>query len=136
MFASYGRAFLTICSLGHVLQRLFALGLIWFRVPDVRSRTCLGQVGINCGPLHPEREIGRFVYPEAEGKGYALEAVLAMRDWALQQRRLLTLVNYVDHENIRSFKLAKRLGADLDENAARPHPNDLVFRHVDSSEVF
>ena len=34
---------------------------------DRESGQCLGQVGINHGPLFPEQELGWFVYPEAEG---------------------------------------------------------------------
>lgn len=43
---------------------------------------CLGQVGINHGPLFPEHELGWFVYQHAEGKGFAFEAAKVLRDWA------------------------------------------------------
>ena len=48
---------------------------------DARARgECVGQVGINGGPLFPEKELGWFVYEEAEGYGYATEAAAALRD--------------------------------------------------------
>ncbi len=90
---------------------------------------CLGQVAVNAGPLFPEWELGWFLYPSAEGRGYAFEAASALRDWARDARQLATLVSYVDPENQPSRRLAERLGARLDETAARPHPRDLVFRH-------
>lgn len=90
---------------------------------------CLGQVGINHGPLFPEHELGWLVYPNAEGKGYAYEASKALRDWAFKERRLKTLVSYVDPQNIRSRRLAERLGAELDTVAPRQDAADLVYRH-------
>ncbi|WP_417828853.1 GNAT family N-acetyltransferase [Thalassospira sp.] len=93
---------------------------------------CVGQVGINFGPPFPEYELGWLVYPEAEGKGYAFEAATALRDWAFNERGLTTLVSYIAPENDRSLALASRLGAVLDQNAARPDPYDLVLRHPKS----
>ena len=90
---------------------------------------CLGQIEINHGPLFPEPELGWQVYTFAEGKGYAYEAAMAMRQWAFEVRKLDTLVSYIDPENLRSRRLAERLGAKLDGNAVRQDPTDLVFRH-------
>lgn len=96
---------------------------------DRASGACLGQVGINSGPLFPEQELGWLLYPQAEGQGFAFEAALALRDWAQQDLGLITLVSYVDPDNRRSRHLAERLGAMLDPDAARPDPGDLVYRH-------
>lgn len=96
---------------------------------DRDSAGCLGQVGINHGPLFPEHELGWFVYPDAEGQSYAFEAAAALRDWAFKERCLETLVSYIDPDNIRSQRLAERLGARLDTGAVRQDPTDLVFRH-------
>ena len=40
-----------------------------------------------------------------------------------------TAVSYIDPQNARSIALAERLGAVRDDSAARPHPDDLVYRH-------
>ena len=98
-------------------------------IEDRATGACLGQVGINSGPLFPKQELGWFLYPQAEGQGIASEAALALRDWALQDLGLATLVSYVDAGNMRSRLLAERLGAVLDRDAARPDPGDLVYRH-------
>lgn len=90
---------------------------------------CVGQVGINFGPLFPEWELGWLLYPQAEGQGYALEAATTLRAWAKEERKLDTLVSYIDPQNVRSVQLAERLGATLDQLAARPDPSDLVYRH-------
>jgi RimJ/RimL family protein N-acetyltransferase len=114
------------CS-DHAQWSLFGCGALM--IDKKADGACLGQVGINGGPLFPEWELGWFLYPDAEGQGFAYEAAVALRGWAQNARRLETLVSYVDFRNARSIRLAERLGAALDANARRPDPTDLVYRH-------
>lgn len=95
----------------------------------IATGDCVGQIGINHGPLFPEKELGWMIYEGHEGKGYATEAALALRDWAFGTLGLDTLVSYVDPGNAASIAVAQRLGAVLDPDAARQDPEDLVFRH-------
>lgn len=97
-----------------------------------RTGVCVGQVGINAGPLFPEKELGWLLYPGFEGAGYATEAAGALRDWAFVSLKLPTLVSYCDPANDRSIAVAKRLGAELDLLAPRQDPEDLVFRYPGS----
>lgn len=81
----------------------------------------LGQVAVCGGPVFPEPELGWFLYDAAdEGHGFAAEAATAMRDWALGPRGLASVVCYVDAGNAASIRLAERLGAWLDRDAATP----------------
>ena len=91
---------------------------------------CVGQVGINHGPLFPEKELGWQVYEGHEGNGYATEAARALRDWAFDALGLPSLVSYIDPSNFRSVALAERLGAVLDPAAPKQDPDDHVYRHV------
>ena len=111
----------------HAQWDFFGCGALM--VEERATGACLGQVAINAGPLFPEHEMGWLVFPEAEGRGIAFEAAAALRDWARQERRLETLVSYVDAGNTRSRRLAERLGAVPDPRAPRPDPADLVYRH-------
>lgn len=99
-------------------------------VVDRASGSFLGMVAISKPPSFPEIEMGWVFQKEAEGKGYALEAASAMKAHAFGTLGLETAVSYVDPDNLRSQRLAERLGADLDPTAARPE-NDpcLVYRH-------
>lgn len=90
---------------------------------------CIGQVGINHGPLFPEKELGWFLYDGFEGHGYATEAAAAMKHWAFETLRLDTLVSYVDRENLASASVARRLGGIEDAEAKRQDQVDLVFRY-------
>ena len=90
---------------------------------------CMGQVGINHGPMFPEKELGWLLYEGFEGKGYATEAARAMRDWAFGPGGLTSLVSYFDPENARSMAVAQRLGAVLDPDAPVQDAGDVVYRH-------
>ncbi len=97
---------------------------------DLRaSGECVGQVGINGGPLFPEPELGWLLYEGREGHGYATEAAAALREWALAATKLETLVSYFDPSNARSIAVALRLGAVPDPDAPRQDPDDVVYRH-------
>ena len=89
----------------------------------------VGIVEINHGPLFPEPELGWQVYAECEGKGYATEAARALQEWAFDERKLCTVVSYIDPSNHRSIAVAERLGGALDAAAARQDPEDLVYRY-------
>ncbi|RCK46711.1 GNAT family N-acetyltransferase [Thalassospira profundimaris] len=106
---------------------LFGVGALM--IEEKSTGLCVGQVGINHGPLFPEHELGWLLYQDAEGRGIATEAAIAMRAWAFGVRKLTTLVSYITPDNHRSIGLARRLGAVLDHDAQRPDPEDLVFRH-------
>lgn len=106
---------------------LFGHGALMLVEKDTGA--CIGQVGINNGPLFKEPELGWLVYEEAEGRGFACEGAAALRDWAFQDAGFDSLVSYVDPDNAKSQALAERLGAELDPTAPRNDPNDLVYRH-------
>jgi len=89
----------------------------------------LGLIAVNIGPLFAEPELGWMVYDGYEGQGFATEAASAVRDWALAQPVITSLVSYVGRDNTPSRRLAERLGAVIDPNAACPGPETLVYRH-------
>lgn len=94
---------------------------------------CVGQVGINHGPLFPEKELGWFLYDGHEGQGYATEAGRSLRDWAFTQLGLTTLVSYFDPDNAASMAVSARLGGVRDDNAPLQDPGDVVFRYQPQS---
>ena len=127
---SLGYAWGAFCH-GIAQWQLFGVGNLSIELRATKQ--CLGQIEINQGPLFPEQELGWQLTTAAEGKGYAFEAAIAMRDWAFRERRLKTLVSYIGPDNARSIRLAQRLGARIDEHARKQDPDDLVYRHVSGS---
>lgn len=106
---------------------LFGHGALTVELRDTGH--CVGQVGINHGPLFPEKELGWLLYEGHEGQGYATEAAAALRDWAARTLGLDRLVSYIHPKNARSIAVAERLGAVLDRHAQVQDPGDLVYRH-------
>jgi RimJ/RimL family protein N-acetyltransferase len=98
-----------------------------------RDGAVVGQVALGQPPRFPEVELGWLVYPAHTGKGYATEAVLALRDWAWTDTDLTTLVSYIDPDNAASRALAAKVGAVVDETAPRPDGEGpdvcMVYRH-------
>ena len=110
------------------LWSLFGHGALMIDI--AATGECVGQVGINHGPLFPEKELGWMLYEGHEGRGYATEAAAALRDWAFATLRLPTLVRHCGPDNRRSHAVAERLGAVRDPTAPRQDPEDIVFRHA------
>jgi len=111
--------------------RLFGVGNLSIELRETTH--CIGRIEINQGPRYPEPELGWQLQLAAEGKGYAFEAAIALRDWVFREGKLQTLVSYIGPQNARSIRLAERLGASLDELARPQDPGDLVYRHVAGS---
>lgn len=92
----------------------------------------------SCGPWFPEgwpeREIGWMVWDEAHtGKGYAQEAAEAAIRFAYDELGWDSAVSYVNTRNLPSIRLAERLGAVPDPDAASPKPGEgetlAIYRH-------
>ena len=99
-----------------------------FRVADHHG-VYVGEVGIYQPEGYPEPELGWFVLPGAEGKGYAAEAARAVLKWAHDGFGWSRLVNYIDPRNERSIALGLRLGGVIDPNAMGEDPGDVVIVH-------
>jgi RimJ/RimL family protein N-acetyltransferase len=96
---------------------------------DADGRT-VGQVSIINPPAWPQEEIGWFLYDGEEGKGYAVEASRALRDWYYTEHPApVRLVSYVDPQNTASASVAVRLGAVLTDDLPTVDEGDLVFLH-------
>ena len=92
----------------------------------------LGIVGHWFPETRPEKEVGWVLFdPADEGHGIASEAARACVDYAWDVLEWPTIVSYIARENASSIRLAERLGAVLDPQAAQPNPDKpcLVYRH-------
>ena len=89
----------------------------------------VGQVAL-CHGLFPEPELGWFLYDGHEGRGYATEAAAGLLRWARDTGAVASLVSYIDAGNHASRRLAERLGATRDPDAATPNGSPtLVYRY-------
>ena len=60
---------------------------------------------------HAQPELGWALIRTHWGHGYATEAAAAIRDWAYESRSIDRLVSLISPDNIRSQRVAERVGA-------------------------
>ncbi len=98
------------------LRRWDAWGIGMFVVERVEDAQVLGRAGfLRWDPETWEiggsdTELGWGLAREHWGSGYATEAALALRDWAFGERGLTRLISLIQHGNVRSFRVAEKLG--------------------------
>jgi RimJ/RimL family protein N-acetyltransferase len=81
---------------------------------------------------HAQPELGWALTRAHWGHGYATEAAAAIRDWAHEVRSIDVLVSLISPDNVRSQRVAERLGAAPTETVT---PLDskrtaVVWRHL------
>ena len=65
---------------------------------------------------HAQPELGWALLRAHWGHGYATEAAAAIRDWARESRSIDRLVSLISPDNVRSQRVAERLGAIATES--------------------
>jgi RimJ/RimL family protein N-acetyltransferase len=73
-------------------------------------------------------EMGWIFAPAAQGQGYAAEAVEAALGWADEALKASEIVAIIDHENVRSIRLAEKGGFARREEALYRGEPILLFR--------
>jgi RimJ/RimL family protein N-acetyltransferase len=80
---------------------------------------------------HAQPELGWALIRAHWGHGYATEAAAAIRDWAHDWRSIDRLVSLISSDNVRSQRVAERLGA-IPTETVRPVDSKrktVVWRH-------
>jgi RimJ/RimL family protein N-acetyltransferase len=80
---------------------------------------------------HAQPELGWALIRAHWGHGYATEAAAAIRDWARECRSINGLVSLISPDNVRSQRVAERLGATPTETVTPLHTRQktVVWRH-------
>src|SRR4051812_16976817 len=81
---------------------------------------------------HAQPELGWALTRAHWGFGYATEAAAAIRDWAYESRSIDLLVSLISPNNVRSQRVAERLGATPTETVTPAHTKQkaVVWRHT------
>ncbi len=112
-------------EIGHWNIRGYGMWMIH----DKDTDETYGMAGGWYPAMWPEREIAWIIWPDKAGHGYALEATHAARRYLYEERGWDSAVSYIDPKNLDSIRLAERLGAVKDRDAATIDGNDAVYRH-------
>lgn len=89
----------------------------------------VGEVGIYHPDHFPGPELGWMVTPEAEGKGIAHEAAMAVLGWLRAHFDWPHVTSIIEPGNTRSITLGLRLGGMIDPTLPGVDPGDVVIRH-------
>jgi RimJ/RimL family protein N-acetyltransferase len=101
------QAYIGRALLGFRRRQLIPLGIF----DGTDTQTVLGGTGFHdIDWTVPAVEIGYWVVTEAEGRGYATEAVALLTEFALREFRANRIAIYCDPKNVRSRNVAERLG--------------------------
>ncbi|MEM9220789.1 MAG: GNAT family N-acetyltransferase [Pseudomonadota bacterium] len=109
--------------------RVFAIVLgHWSLRQSVPFVICRKDTGDAIGPAGlwypigwPEKELTWSIWSSKEkGKGFAGEAVFALRDYVIGDLNWSRAVSYIDPDNTPSIRLAERIGCTPDESALAP----------------
>jgi RimJ/RimL family protein N-acetyltransferase len=77
---------------------------------------------------HAETELGWAILSRHWGHGYATEAARAVRAWAYE-RGIQRLISLIDPRNVRSIRVADKLGAEPEQLVETPHGPAVVWVH-------
>ena len=78
---------------------------------------------------HAVSELGWALARAAWGRGYATEAAQAVRAWAYAECGVERLISLIDPRNVRSIRVADKLGAEPERLVATDHGPALVWVH-------
>ncbi|WP_420470410.1 GNAT family N-acetyltransferase [Brevundimonas sp. FT23042] len=86
-------------------------GIAMFSVIERETGLWLGRIG----PWRPEgwpgNEVGWGLHPDAQGKGYGVEAATATLDYAFDVLGWADVIHCIDPDNTPSQRLAERVGS-------------------------
>lgn len=77
---------------------------------DRKSGAFLGRCGLKHWPQFGETELGWVLRRDAWGHGYATEAARACIEWGFTELDVPYLTAMVNRDNVRSIRVAERLG--------------------------
>lgn len=100
---------------------------IQFRIAETESDKLIGTITIFDFDLNRRSiKIGVWLTKEAEGKGYAYDSMQTVIECAFQQWNIAEIILRIADENIRSKRLAEKLGAQQTDEWVTDESNEEI----------
>ena len=112
-------------GMGHWAMRGYGL----WHIEEKATAKVAGWAGILHHIEWPEPELAYTLFEGFEGKGFALEAATAARDYAAHQFGIDTAISLIAPDNTRSMALAKRMGATYEKDTVVMDYPCQIWRH-------
>lgn len=109
-------------------------GYGFFTVTEKETGIAVGRVGIINHVEWPQPELAWHMFDGFEGRSYAFEAACAVREWAGNTLGLEPLISLISPQNLRSLRLASRLGAMEERRDVIDGEKVIIFRHLAHNE--
>ena len=109
--------------IGHWYLRGFGM----FAVVERSSGDLVGRIGPWQPEGWPDFEIGWTLRRNHWGRGYATEAVKACITYAFEKLGKRHLISVIAPDNLRSIRVAERVGERLEGTVTLPHVPDKMF---------
>jgi len=114
--ASAWRGFMTMAG----AWSLTGVGM--FSLVEKETGLWLGRIGPWTPLDWPGTEVGWGLHPDAQGKGYGVEAAAATIDYAFDVLDWADVIHCIDPDNLPSARLAERLGSRNQGPGRLPEP--------------
>ena len=101
---------------------------IMYRDKSNQSRIIGSVTFYDHKPEDAVASLGYWITSDFEGKGYALSAAQSLRDFGFNEWGLRKIVIEIDEGNVRSEKLALRLGAKLTDQISSQEFNGQAYQ--------
>ncbi len=101
-------------------------GVAMFSLIERQTGRWLGRIGPWTPLGWPGTEVGWGLHPDAQGRGYGVEAATAALDYAFDVLGWTEVIHCIDPDNVPSQRLAERLGSYNQGPTRLPPPFDAV----------
>ena len=102
----------------------------------------IGAVSVYLNEQRTEGELGWIINKNYWGKGYATEAAMAVKDFAINELKVSVIVAHCDYRNIASCKIMEKIGLVLvSDNCVRQYPKtaetsrELMYSFVNTEKL-
>ena len=115
-----------MANIGH--WSLYGHGLWSLRIKD--NNEYIGRVGIIKPAMFKEPDLAWQVFKDYEGMGYAYEAAIAVKDYAIHNFNFSSLASHIVEGNKNSISLAERVGYKIKKEEVIDKKKFIIYFHI------
>lgn len=115
-----------MANIGH--WSLYGYGLWSLRIKE--NNKYIGRVGIIKPAMFNEPDLAWHVFEAHEGQGYAYEAAIAVKEYAINNFKFSSLASHIIEGNKNSISLAERVGFKIKKEEVINNKNFIIYFYI------